>query len=40
LTSLSSRSSYVVVPGSTHTIQADHPQAVIDAIHEEIAELR
>jgi pimeloyl-ACP methyl ester carboxylesterase len=40
LTSLSSRSSYVVVPGSTHMIQADHPQAVIDAIHEEIAELR
>jgi pimeloyl-ACP methyl ester carboxylesterase len=40
LTSLSSRSSYVVVPGSTHTIQVDHPQAVIDAIHEEIAELR
>jgi pimeloyl-ACP methyl ester carboxylesterase len=40
LASLSSRSSYVVVPGSTHMIQADHPQAVIDAIHGEIAELR
>jgi len=40
LASLSSRSSHVVVAGSTHMIQEDHPEAVVQAISNEIKELR
>jgi pimeloyl-ACP methyl ester carboxylesterase len=40
LASLSSRSSHIVVAGSTHMIQEDHPEAVVKAIGDQIKELR
>jgi pimeloyl-ACP methyl ester carboxylesterase len=40
LAALSTRGSNTVVPDSHHSIQRDHPQAVIDAISKALAEIR
>jgi len=37
---LSTRGKHIVVPGTSHWVQIDHPQAVIDAIREVVEEAR
>ncbi len=40
MTALSTAGEHRTVPGAGHTIQADQPQAVIDAIDEVVAKVR